>query len=484
MFEENDSKSFLFQNSTSSSSSKSSTKNSQRYTKPANPILKQLNNKSKINETYLESLLASSGATPITTPAVHHQQPSSLYHLHGYLNDQPETSPPSSPGSGLDNDDGSSDPTPSIDGRADTPSKLVKPLFNGKPSKQTSSKMLKQKLSNIKMMAPTENDNVEEGGQENFNDNVLSEATVLVKPSLPLLLNPDSLTFESCKKNLQIKRQQQPHHDSEEFQTIIALCKDKLATMQQQQQQQQLAQQQVQKNSYKNKSPQQTQYANNLSKAPPLPQTAQTSTTPMLQSQPGSTTTTTSTIAPPSLPQDQKPESLQNGSSRKQQTLKQPQASAQQVQAQQTPTTAPLSNVAPMTPLETRLDELDSKLTFFITKIIKIVQEMWSSAQNSEQLALRSLAFANETRQIVQAEFAQITRSMVKPMDNLVNINEEVRDPLMAQIKEMATMANTSFAVIMQTENDLIHTCSKSQEDRDHSSDINAVAEFLIKVSC
>ncbi|XP_027195590.2 uncharacterized protein LOC113790161 isoform X1 [Dermatophagoides pteronyssinus] len=97
------------------------------------------------------------------------------------------------------------------------------------------------------------------------------------------------------------------------------------------------------------------------------------------------------------------------------------------------------------------LEELDSKLQYFATKIIKIVQEMWHSSQTSQQYLFETLNVANETKEIIREEFKRLN-NYVKPLNLLAGMTDDIRDPIMTRLKEMSTAINNSVAVILNTQ--------------------------------
>ncbi|KAH9511664.1 hypothetical protein DERF_010112 [Dermatophagoides farinae] len=97
------------------------------------------------------------------------------------------------------------------------------------------------------------------------------------------------------------------------------------------------------------------------------------------------------------------------------------------------------------------LEELDSKLQYFATKIIKIVQEMWHASQTSQQYLLETLLVTNETKEMIREEFNRLN-GYVKPLNLLASMTDDIRDPIMTRLKEMTTAINNSVAVILNTQ--------------------------------
>lgn len=105
-----------------------------------------------------------------------------------------------------------------------------------------------------------------------------------------------------------------------------------------------------------------------------------------------------------------------------------------------------------------KLEELDSKLQFFSTKIINIVQEMWLSSQASENYLKESLALANKTKIMMKEEFGKLQQS-VKPIQQLTSLAEEIREPIVNRLTELTTALNNSMEVILNTQAGFINSC-------------------------
>lgn len=112
----------------------------------------------------------------------------------------------------------------------------------------------------------------------------------------------------------------------------------------------------------------------------------------------------------------------------------------------------------------TKLEELDSKLQFFSTKIINIVQEMWLLSKSSESYMKETLSIANKTNNMMKEEFGKI-HSTMKPISKISNLAEEVQDPIINRLKEMYTAINNSVEVILNTQSQYISTFKSIREE-------------------
>lgn len=111
-----------------------------------------------------------------------------------------------------------------------------------------------------------------------------------------------------------------------------------------------------------------------------------------------------------------------------------------------------------------KLEELDNKLQFFSTKIIKIVQEMWLSSQASESYMKETLSIANKTKTLLKEEFARLQVTL-KPINQIGNVAEEIRDPIVTRLREMSTAINNSVGVILNTQAQYFNSIRSMRED-------------------
>ena len=114
-----------------------------------------------------------------------------------------------------------------------------------------------------------------------------------------------------------------------------------------------------------------------------------------------------------------------------------------------------------------KLEELDSKLQFFSTKIINIVQEMWLSSQASENYLKESLAVANKTKIMMKEEFTKL-QTAVKPIQQLTTLAEEIREPIINRLTELTTALNNSMEVILNTQAGFINSCRYIRDEDVH----------------
>lgn len=111
-----------------------------------------------------------------------------------------------------------------------------------------------------------------------------------------------------------------------------------------------------------------------------------------------------------------------------------------------------------------RMDDLDSKLQFFSTKIIKIVQEMWLSSQASENYLKQSLQVANKTQILLKDGFEKLQLA-VKPVNQMNQLAEEIREPIINRLQELSTALNNSVEVILNTQAEFITRVLQTDEE-------------------